>query len=405
MSERRTLLPKHRTSLSAEEEVINDTNENKKESKKYILYFLLFVVVGLGIWLFSFYLPNKFIPDTQELSKITKVGDIGIELKPLNTRTVKKIDLQNQELFLRRSSRLEKDNSDRYALESREDAFKNSKKRFERLILIGDVHGLFKPLLKLLKKIKYRSDNDKVLLLGDFIAKGKDSLKVLDFIIKNKFDCVLGNHEYYVLQNYASFHSIDRPQFEGDVQYEDDEADQFSNGVDESVSEIDPEFLLAKSLQPHHVSYINHCPLISHLGDVPKDTEDNPHHTQTVPGFAVHAGLQWNLQDDLNQQRPFSCLEMRSVLKPFYNETTDDPDTPNSVAWSKIWNEAQEGRPDPMAVFYGHDAGRGLKIKSFSKGLDSGCVKGGSLTAAVMWREYSPLGEIVSNHDIVSVSC
>lgn len=37
-----------------------------------------------------------------------------------------------------------------------------------------------------------------------------------------------------------------------------------------------------------------------------------------------------------------------------------------------------------MTVIYGHDAKTGLSIRDYTKGLDSGCVKGGRLTALVI---------------------
>lgn len=37
-----------------------------------------------------------------------------------------------------------------------------------------------------------------------------------------------------------------------------------------------------------------------------------------------------------------------------------------------------------MTVIYGHDASSGLNIKKYTKGLDSGCVQGGKLTALVV---------------------
>lgn len=37
-----------------------------------------------------------------------------------------------------------------------------------------------------------------------------------------------------------------------------------------------------------------------------------------------------------------------------------------------------------MTVIYGHDAKTGLAIREYTKGLDSGCVKGGKLTALVI---------------------
>lgn len=35
-------------------------------------------------------------------------------------------------------------------------------------------------------------------------------------------------------------------------------------------------------------------------------------------------------------------------------------------------------------VIYGHDSKRGLQIREYSKGLDTGCLKGGKLTALVI---------------------
>jgi hypothetical protein len=44
--------------------------------------------------------------------------------------------------------------------------------------------------------------------------------------------------------------------------------------------------------------------------------------------------------------------------------------------------------PDPksqvMTVIYGHDSKSSLSLKTYTKGLDSGCVKGGKLTAMVV---------------------
>lgn len=37
-----------------------------------------------------------------------------------------------------------------------------------------------------------------------------------------------------------------------------------------------------------------------------------------------------------------------------------------------------------MTVIYGHDSKSSLSLKTYTKGLDSGCVKGGKLTAMVV---------------------
>lgn len=37
-----------------------------------------------------------------------------------------------------------------------------------------------------------------------------------------------------------------------------------------------------------------------------------------------------------------------------------------------------------MTVIYGHDSTSSLSIRTYTKGLDTGCVKGGKLTALVI---------------------
>ena len=44
-----------------------------------------------------------------------------------------------------------------------------------RLFLMSDVHGYFQPLLKILKEIRFQ-DADRMVILGDLVAKGPDSL-------------------------------------------------------------------------------------------------------------------------------------------------------------------------------------------------------------------------------------
>lgn len=53
-----------------------------------------------------------------------------------------------------------------------------------------------------------------------------------------------------------------------------------------------------------------------------------------------------------------------------------------------------------MTVLYGHDARRGLSIGEFTKGIDSGCLKGGKLTAFVIER-----GEEGIKTSLVHVKC
>ncbi|TAF01949.1 MAG: serine/threonine protein phosphatase [Nostocales cyanobacterium] len=67
-----------------------------------------------------------------------------------------------------------------------------------RRIVIGDVHGYYQGLMKLLEEIAPTSA-DKVYFLGDLIDRGPESAQVVDFVKKNDYPCLLGNHEQMLL--------------------------------------------------------------------------------------------------------------------------------------------------------------------------------------------------------------
>ncbi len=51
-------------------------------------------------------------------------------------------------------------------------------------------------------------------------------------------------------------------------------------------------------------------------------------------------------------------------------------------------------------VLYGHDSRRGLQIEKYSKGLDTGCVRGGRLSALIIDDTAT-----LAKPNIVSVKC
>lgn len=69
-----------------------------------------------------------------------------------------------------------------------------------RIYAIGDIHGCFRAMKDLIENKIQLSKNDKLIFLGDYIDRGPDSKKVLDYIMdlqNNHYDIVTlcGNHE------------------------------------------------------------------------------------------------------------------------------------------------------------------------------------------------------------------
>ena len=52
------------------------------------------------------------------------------------------------------------------------------------LYLMSDIHGYFIPFLQILKKIRF-TDANRMVILGDLVAKGPDSLGLLCFVMEH----------------------------------------------------------------------------------------------------------------------------------------------------------------------------------------------------------------------------
>lgn len=73
----------------------------------------------------------------------------------------------------------------------------------EDALIIGDVHGYYDALEKLISKIDL--DTTKVFLVGDIIDRGPDSKKIYDLLINNdNFYAVKGNHELMLIRAYEN---------------------------------------------------------------------------------------------------------------------------------------------------------------------------------------------------------
>lgn len=339
-----------------------------------------------SLYFFCIFLPAYFIPQLVELEGIVKLSQLDVTLEPLSAERVSELGLPEHG-----------DVAD--ILESALATKPDTKKKVERIIMVGDIHGHYDEFMKLLKKVKYSKKNDHLLVLGDFITKGPDSMKVLDYLIEHDIDCILGNHEYYVLQNYANFHRLRAPFFANSTESAQSPVHAKSDFND------DPEFLLAKKLHPHQVGYINHCSIIKELGPMPLHKSKSNASYKSAQGVAVHAGLRWDLA--LEEQNPEENLELRSYIGPYYNETTNDPFQKHAVSWSKIFNGKQKeaSNDEALIVYYGHDARRGLNLKKFTKGLDSGCDRGDQLSAMVVWNEVDSKGRTLYRDEVYQVNC
>lgn len=77
-----------------------------------------------------------------------------------------------------------------------------------KIFAIGDIHGCFDQLQRLIKNLAIDQQYDILVLIGDYIDRGSAVKEVVDYVIelKSKFNnvvCLMGNHEQMFL-NYLA---------------------------------------------------------------------------------------------------------------------------------------------------------------------------------------------------------
>jgi hypothetical protein len=206
-------------------------------------------------------------------------------------------------------------------------------KEFVRTVVIGDVHGCLDELQDLVLRCSIDSATDRVVLVGDLVAKGPDSQGVVQFARERGFEAVLGNHDAKVLSL-----GRDVPPWQAD-----------DAGKDHAA--------VARSLGANDWRYLEDLPLYRAIPDL--DT------------VVVHAGLVPSVP--LAAQPRNLLISMRSITPT--GEPSKRVDA--GVPWASLW-------PGPTHVVFGHDAIRGLQRHPFATGLDTGCVYGRELTALIL---------------------
>ncbi|KAF2674088.1 Metallo-dependent phosphatase [Microthyrium microscopicum] len=232
----------------------------------------------------------------------------------------------------------------------------------KRLVVIGDVHGCKEELTELLKKLEFSQETDHLIFVGDIIFKGPDSPGVVNLARSLGATCVRGNHEDRMLLAWAGMRSntlpIDDSRSKPNIESQEDQAMAYGDTKHRQ---------LAGEFDSDQIEWLQKCPVILNIGQMGKKDY-----------VVVHAGLAPGIR--LEKQDPFHVMNMRTIDLA----TRVPSEMRGGEPWEKVWNHFQANQPRGLqkkTVIYGHDSRVGLNLKKYSRGLDSGCVRGGKLTA------------------------
>jgi len=200
-----------------------------------------------------------------------------------------------------------------------------------RIIAIGDIHGCHLEFADLLARVAPGPD-DQLILLGDLINRGPDSLAVIDLARRHGAISLLGNHEKRLL----------------DFRRTGDRAFLKENDAD-----------TAAKLRPDDWRYLEQMPL-----------------THAVPELNVvfvHGGF---LPGQPWDGQPADIVTRIQVIDE-KGAAAKRGDCPRGQLWADRWS-------GPPFVVYGHTPRPEIYKLKWSVGIDTGCVLGGHLTAYLL---------------------
>lgn len=201
----------------------------------------------------------------------------------------------------------------------------------QRVIFISDIHGCLDELCQLLKKVSY-SNSDRVILLGDLIDRGPNSIGVIEKAMECNFESVLGNHEDKYLVYSKDTNSVKN----------------MSNHKKQIFSEM----------KEKHLSWMQSLPDFIKVGNL----------------VALHGGCLPNIA--IENQAHNEIIRIRYVDE-------NNKFTKHGKFWATKWT-------GPESIVYGHYVHKGLSIRIDEHngyscyGIDTGCCFGGSLTAMIV---------------------
>ena len=210
-----------------------------------------------------------------------------------------------------------------------------------RTIVVGDIHGCYDELMKLLRKVKFKQ-SDRVVSVGDLVSKGPKVREVLDlFMTDKRFSTVLGNHDLILRRCWNG------------------------ENVELKPAHKDTHKKLSRK-RDKYLHFLNALPFVIDL-----DTH-----------LVVHAGLRPNVK--LHSQTTGDLTRIR-VLGP-------DRESEEGTPWYHVYNGEK-------TVIFGHWPAAEPRRGPKAIGLDTGCVYGYSLTAYIIETDEFVSVKAKNNYD------
>lgn len=242
---------------------------------------------------------------------------------------------------------------------------------------IGDVHGCYRTLRKLLKKIDFARSSDRLWFTGDLVNRGPRSLEVLEWAADHdwRIESVLGNHDLHLLA--------------------------LAFGVAEERPRDTLRPILKSSRQVPLIDWLRRRPLavgtparlMVHAGLLPSWTVEEtlsiaarlegrlrgPEAAQLLAAMRSKSSRPEEESAEVRSLRVFALIRSLRADGELCREYTGPPEkTPRGcIPWFEVPGRQSAG----TEIVFGHWAAVGFRRGANFLALDSGCAWGGELSA------------------------
>jgi len=250
---------------------------------------------------------------------------------------------------------------------------------------IGDIQGCYDPFRRLLDKLAFDSDKDRLWLTGDLVNRGPESLKTLRFVrsLGDRAVTVLGNHDLHLL---AVANGV------GDLH---DRRDSLAELLDAEDCADLIDWLRRRPLA-HFSEKLN--TLMVHAGVHPRWTVkktlaraaeveavlQSEDYADLLPRLYGNSPARWSGKLGGNKRLRFivNCLtRMRMIDRDGRLDLTHKGPPDNSRSGLLPWFDIPDARWLGTRIVFGHWSALGLIVKPDLIGVDTGCVWQRELTA------------------------
>ena len=228
-----------------------------------------------------------------------------------------------------------------------------------RTIIVGDTHGCLVELQNLVEKVGYRQGVDRLILAGDLVDRGPDSVGVIRYAMSIGAEAVCGNHDNKLLRRAKHKARAEaNPEYVNPMKPDTDQENTLAGLGDAELAWL--------GSLPYHIRLDGLNAVVAHAGVVP----GVPLVRQRDEAFMMVRYVD-------NDSGKMKHMIMPGYLRP---ENTH------------YWAERYTGSMD---VIFGHNVVGLEDIKVWQNdnggrfGIDTGCVFGGRLSALVFENDKS----------------